>query len=112
MKPYIHIHIHTEAAEEEATRPLTHSLTERTRNDLVSIRVIEGNGVHHIPMSLQSEQLVSSDGVPDLAGAVVTARDELVARLVEGAIGEGEDMCTEDLEQKEVGCFVAFQLFN
>ena len=63
-------------------------------------------------MALQSQQLVSRDGVPDLAGAVVTASDELVAGLVEGAVGKGEDVCAEDLEEEEVGGFVAFQLLN
>ncbi len=63
-------------------------------------------------MSLESQQLVAGDGVPDLAGAVVAAGDELVAGLVEGAVGERQDVRPENLEEKEVTRLVALQLLN
>jgi hypothetical protein len=63
-------------------------------------------------MSLQSQQLVSCDGIPNLAGAIVTASDEFVAGFVESTVGEGEDVGTQDLEEKEVGGFVALQLLD
>ena len=36
------------------------------------------------------------------AGSVVAACDELVAALVEGTVGEGEDVGTEDLQDKHI----------
>ena len=38
----------------------------------------------------------------NLAGAVVAAGDEAVAVLVEGAVGEGQDMRAQHLEEVEV----------
>ena len=37
-----------------------------------------------------------------LARAVVAARDEAVARLVEGAVGERQDVRSQDLEEVDV----------
>lgn len=62
--------------------------TERPGDYLVAIRVVECDRIDHVPVPLESQQLVARYGVPDLAGAVVASRDELVARLVECAIGE------------------------
>jgi hypothetical protein len=62
-------------------------------------------------VSLESEQLVARYGVPDFAGAVVASSDELVARLVECAIGERQDMGSKDLEQEKITCFIAAELF-
>jgi hypothetical protein len=63
-------------------------------------------------VSLQREQLITSDGVPDLARAIITARDKFVARLVEGAVRERQDMRAQNLEQEEVRSLVALQLFD
>lgn len=51
--------------------------TEGAGDDFVSVGVVEGDGVHDIPVTLQGEQLVSGDCVPDLASPVVGACDEL-----------------------------------
>lgn len=45
---------------------------------------------------------VAGFGVPDLAGPIIAASDELVAVLVEGAIGEGQHVGLKGLEQLEV----------
>jgi hypothetical protein len=39
---------------------------------------------------------------PNLAGTVVAACDELIAVFVEGAVGEGQNMCLERLEEPEI----------
>ena len=61
-------------------------LTERSGDDLVAIRIIEGNSVDDVPVPLKSEQLVARDSVPHLASSIITARNELVSRFVEGAV--------------------------
>lgn len=82
-------------------------LTEGSRNDLVTVGVIEGDRVYDVPMAFKREQLITGDRVPDLASAVITASDELVARLVEGAVRQRQDVSAEDLEQEEVAGLVA-----
>lgn len=84
------------------------ALTERTSDDLVSVGVVERNGIHHVSVALEREQLISRYGVPDLAGAVVAACDEFVAGLVEGAVRQRQDVCSQDLEQEEVAGLIAF----
>lgn len=59
---------------------------ERSCDDFVSERVIEGHAVDHVIVVIQREQLFSSYGVPDLASSVVGARNELITTLVKCAI--------------------------
>ena len=47
-----------------------------------------------------------------LAGAIVAARDEAVARLVEGAVGQRQDVRSQDLEQVEVLVLVRLDLLD
>lgn len=53
---------------------------------------------------------VASFGVPDLAGPIVAASDELIAIFVEGAVGEGQHVGLEGLEQLEVLGLLLLQL--
>jgi AcrR family transcriptional regulator len=46
--------------------------------------------------------LLARVGVPHLARAVVTPRDELVAALVERAVGQRQDVRAQHLEQPKV----------
>ena len=57
-------------------------------------------------MALQGQQFIARDGVPHFAGSIVTSSDELVTRLVERTVCEGENVCTQDLKQKEVARLV------
>mmetsp|Transcript_11960 Transcript_11960/g.44456 ORF Transcript_11960/g.44456 Transcript_11960/m.44456 type:complete len:301 (-) Transcript_11960:16-918(-) len=77
-------------------------LVEAARHDLVSIRVVEGDGVHHVPMALQGQQLVAGHGVPNLARPIIAPGDKLVPALVEGAVREGQNVRPQDLEEVEV----------
>jgi hypothetical protein len=43
-------------------------------------------------MTLQGQQFVARYGVPDLAGSVVTAGDEFVARLVECTVRQWQNV--------------------
>ena len=61
-------------------------LTDRSGDDLVPIWVIEGYGVDDVPVPFKSEQLVARDSVPHLASSIITARNELVSRFVEGTV--------------------------
>lgn len=88
------------------------SLTERTSDNLITIGIIESNGIDHVSVTLERQQLITSDGVPHFASSVITTSDKLITRLIEGTIRKGQDMSTQNLEQEEVTAFIAFQLFN
>lgn len=87
-------------------------LVEGAGDDLVAVWVIEGDRVDDIPVTLKREQLVPGDCVPDLAGPVVATGDELVARLVEGAVGEGQNVCAEYFKEEVIRALVAVQLLQ
>lgn len=87
-------------------------LVERAGNDLITIGIVERDRVNDVPVSLERVQFVSGDCVPDLARAIVTTRNKLISRLVECAVGQGEDVRPEDLEQEEVTRLVALQLLD
>jgi len=59
---------------------------ERSCDDFVSERVIEGHSVDDVIVIIQREQFFSCHGVPDLASSVVGPRNELVTTLVKCAI--------------------------
>ena len=65
---------------------------ERSCDDFVSERVIEGHSVDDVIVIIQREQLFSCHGVPDLASSVVGPRNELVATLVKCAISQGKQV--------------------
>ena len=52
-------------------------------------------------MLVERKQLLARVSVPHLAGAVVAARDELAAALVEGAVGERKQVGSQDFEEPE-----------
>jgi hypothetical protein len=85
-------------------------LTEGSGDDFVSVGIVEGDGVDYVAVALQRQQLVPGYRVPHLARAVVTAGDELVARLVEGAVRQRQNMRPQNFKQKKVASLVAFQL--
>mmetsp|Transcript_34986 Transcript_34986/g.63038 ORF Transcript_34986/g.63038 Transcript_34986/m.63038 type:complete len:205 (+) Transcript_34986:645-1259(+) len=76
-------------------------LVETASHDLVATRVVEGNGIHNVLVSIKGEELFTAQGVPDTAGSVIGASDEFGARLVESTVRERQDVCTQDLEQVE-----------
>lgn len=43
---------------------------------VLPIRVVECDGVHHVPVAVQGEKFPSRCGVPDFAGSVIAACDE------------------------------------
>jgi len=59
--------------------PQARCFVKRASDNLITIGVVEGNGVHNVAVAFQGEQLISGGGVPDFACTVVTTRDELVA---------------------------------
>jgi len=65
---------------------------ERSCDDFVSERVIEGHSVDDVIVIIQREQLFSCHGVPDLASSVVGPRNELVTTLVKCAISQGKQV--------------------
>ena len=63
-------------------------------------------------MTFQSQQLVARDSIPNLTGAIITARDEFIARFVERTIGQRQNVSAQNLEQEEVAGFSGLQLLN
>lgn len=72
---------------------------EGASDDFVAVRVIEGHSVDDIGMLIEGEQLLARVCVPNFARAVVAARDELASVLVEGAVGQREQVSSQHLEQ-------------
>mmetsp|Transcript_10259 Transcript_10259/g.17670 ORF Transcript_10259/g.17670 Transcript_10259/m.17670 type:complete len:216 (+) Transcript_10259:902-1549(+) len=92
--------------------PQLAGLVEGPGDDLVAERVVESDGVHHVLMTLQGVDLVTGKGVPHFTGTVVRPCDESVPAFVERAVGEGEDMRTQNLEEGEVRVLVHLQLLD
>lgn len=63
-------------------------------------------------MLVEGEKLLPGVGVPDLARAVVAARDEFVPRLVERAICEGQQVRAQHLKETEALLLVLLLLLN
>ena len=72
--------------------------------------VIEGHAVDHIVMLVEGEQLFAGVGVPNLAGAIVGTGNEFVSALVEGTVGQGQQMRPQDFVQFKF-LFLIFHLF-
>ena len=70
------------------------------------VRFVESHGVDDVGMFVEVEQLLSCQGVPDLAGSIVRASNELVSFFVEGTVGQGKEMGSEGLEEFESLVFV------
>lgn len=81
-------------------------------HDFVSVGVVKGHRVHDVGVLIEGEQLLAGNGVPDLAGSVVGACDEFVSRLVECAIGQREQMGSQDLVESELLLLVFLLLFD
>ena len=55
---------------------------------------------------------MAGDGVPNLAGSVITTIDELISALVKCAIGQGKQMSTKHFKECELLFLVFELLFN
>ena len=51
-------------------------------------------------------------GVPDFAGSVIAASDELVSIFVEAAVGEGKDMSFEFFDKDKLLLSFFFYFFD
>jgi hypothetical protein len=117
-----------------------HERTERPRDNFVAVRIVESNSVDNVAVALQREKFFARIRVPHLhhavvnfstfshaaivspnnrapssphlAGTVVTPSDELVARLVEGAVRQWQDVRSQNLEQIKIATLVALKLLN
>ena len=76
------------------------------------VGVVESHGVDDVGVLVEREQLLAGVRVPHFAGAVVAARDELVARLVECTVGQREQVRAQHFEQAEALLLVLLLLLN
>ena len=74
--------------------------------------VVEGHRVHYVRVLVKRQQFLSRVRVPHLARAIVAPRDELASILVEGAIGEWEEVRSEHLEEAELLLLVLLLLLD
>lgn len=63
-------------------------------------------------MSLEGVDQVAGVGVPQLAGPIVAARDELVAVLIEAAVGQRQHVALQFLHQHELLLAFLFDLLD
>lgn len=85
---------------------------ERASTNFITKWDIECHAVDGVFMSFQGMDEVSSGGVPEFAGTIVAAGEELVAVFVEAAVGEGEDMAFEFFDKSEFLLFFVLDLFD
>lgn len=52
----------------------------------VPIWIVEGHGVDDVGVLFKGKEFFARVGVPNFAGAIITARNEAIARFVEGAV--------------------------
>lgn len=64
------------------------SLIKGPSNNFIPEGHIKCQAVHSILMSIKRMHEIARFSIPDLAGSVVAACDELVAVLIEGAVGQ------------------------
>ena len=83
---------------------------ERTGDDFVAVGIIERHRIDDIGVTIERKELFSRFGVPYFAGAIITSRNESVARFVEGTIGQGKQMGFERFE-KPKSLLLVFLLF-
>ena len=76
------------------------------------VGVVEGHRVDDIRVLVERKQFLARVGVPHLARAVIAARDELAAALVEGAVGERKQVGSQDFEEPEALHLVLLLLFD
>lgn len=69
-------------------------------------RFVESHGVDDIGVFSEVKEFLTSDGVPDFAGSIVGASDELVSGLVEGAVGQRKQVSSQHLKTVESLVFV------
>ena len=74
--------------------------------------IVKRHGVNNVGVFVESEQLFACVCVPDFAGAVVAASDELASILVESAVGEGQQVRSEHFEQGELLIHVLLLFLN
>jgi hypothetical protein len=63
-------------------------------------------------VEVEAEQLLARVGVPDLAGAVIAARDKAVTVLVECAVSEGQQVSAQHFKERELLLLVLQLLLN
>ena len=63
-------------------------------------------------MLLKGQKFLAGDRVPDLARAVVAARDELITRFIKSAICQWKEMSAKNLETLEFLILVLHLLLN
>ena len=63
------------------------------------VRLVESHGVDDVGMLIEVKQLFACQSVPDLAGSIVGASDELVSLFVEGTVGQWKQMGSQSLKQ-------------
>ena len=77
------------------------SLGEGASGDASAIGDIEGHAVDCVLVALERVYQRASAGVPNFAGAVVAARDEFIAVLVEAAVRQRQHVSFKFLDQDE-----------
>lgn len=81
-------------------------LTKRACYDSVSPRIIESDGVNHVPVSFKIHKLLTGFCAPYLTRPIIATSDEFITLLVEGAICQRKDVCPQNLKQEVILSFI------
>lgn len=90
----------------------SNTLTKRSRDNFVPVRIVECNCIHDISVPFQSQQFVASYCVPNFTGSIVTSGDKFISRFVECTIRQGKNVSPQDFEKEKIAAFIAFQLLH
>ena len=63
-------------------------------------------------MALQSHQFLTRISSPYFASSIIASRNELVPLLVEGAIRQWQNVCSQDFEKVIITAVIAFQFLD
>jgi len=81
--------------------PKLRGLIKTSSDYLVAERIVESDRIDYVFMAVKRQHLFAAESVPDTASAVVGARDEPGAGLVEGAIRKWQDVSSKNFEKVE-----------
>ena len=87
-------------------------MIERASANFISERNVKGHTIDGVFMTLKGMYEVSSGGIPEFTGTIIAAGEELIAVLIETAVGKGEYMAFEFFDKGELLLFFVLDFLD